>query len=108
MSRRDKRFGEGKAPARSWRAVRIEERKMVHITINGTEVDAPEGQTILQAAKTLGIKIPTLCHHEALSAYGSCRLCIVEIKKKGGARSSRRAITPWKRVLRCLPTRVGP
>ena len=56
---------------------------MVHITINGTEVDAPEEQTILQAAKTLGIKIPTLCHHDALSPYGSCRLCIVEIKKRG-------------------------
>ena len=56
---------------------------MVHMTINGTEVDAPEDQTILQAAKALGIKIPTLCHHDALSAYGSCRLCIVEIKKRG-------------------------
>jgi NADH dehydrogenase/NADH:ubiquinone oxidoreductase subunit G len=56
---------------------------MVHITINGTEVDAPEDHTILQAAKNLGIKIPTLCHHDALSPYGSCRLCIVEIKKRG-------------------------
>jgi NADH dehydrogenase/NADH:ubiquinone oxidoreductase subunit G len=56
---------------------------MARITINGTEVDAPEEQTILQAAKNLGIKIPTLCHHEALSAYGSCRLCVVEIEKKG-------------------------
>jgi NADH dehydrogenase/NADH:ubiquinone oxidoreductase subunit G len=56
---------------------------MIHMTINGTEVDAPEEQTILQAARTLGIKIPTLCHHDALSPYGSCRLCIVEIKKRG-------------------------
>ncbi len=56
---------------------------MVHMTINGTEVDAPEEQTILRTAKNLGIKIPTLCHHEALSPYGSCRLCIVEIKKRG-------------------------
>ena len=61
----------------------MEEKDMVHMTINGTEVDTPEDRTILQAARTLGIKIPTLCHHDALSAYGSCRLCIVEIKKRG-------------------------
>ena len=54
---------------------------MVRVTINGTEAQVPEERTILQAAKTTGVGIPTLCHHEALSPYGSCRLCIVEIKK---------------------------
>jgi NADH dehydrogenase/NADH:ubiquinone oxidoreductase subunit G len=59
---------------------------MARITIDGTEVDAPEEQTILQAANDVGIKIPALCRHEALSAYGSCRLCIVEIEKGGRRR----------------------
>jgi len=56
---------------------------MVKLVIDGTEVRAPEAWTILKAARTQGIGIPTLCHHEALSPYGACRLCIVEIRKRG-------------------------
>ena len=56
---------------------------MVNITIDGKTARIADGQTILQAAGSVGIKIPTLCHHEALSAYGSCRLCIVEIVRNG-------------------------
>jgi coenzyme F420 hydrogenase subunit beta len=46
----------------------------------------PKGTTVLEAAATLGIVIPTLCHHLGLSAYGACRVCIVEVIK--GERSS--------------------
>ena len=53
--------------------------KQVAMRINGIEVKAQEGMTILQAAKEAGIEIPALCHDERLSPYGACRLCSVEI-----------------------------
>ncbi|MCK4597839.1 (2Fe-2S)-binding protein [bacterium] len=52
---------------------------MPKIKIDGIEIDAREGWTILDAAKFLGIDIPTLCYREGLSAWGGCRLCLVEI-----------------------------
>jgi len=52
----------------------------VNITINGREIAAPAGITILQAARKAGIDIPTLCNHPALSAVGACRICIVDVK----------------------------
>jgi len=54
---------------------------MVTLKIDGMPVQVPEGATILQAAQKLGIWIPTLCHHEALTPTGGCRLCVVEIQK---------------------------
>ncbi len=48
-------------------------------TLNGAQVQAEAGQTILEAARAKGVEIPTLCHHPALEAYGGCRLCLVEI-----------------------------
>ena len=53
--------------------------KPVTLTINGQKVEAREGMTLLDAAKSAGIDIPTLCYHEMLSNYGACRLCVVEI-----------------------------
>lgn len=53
--------------------------QMIHIKINGRDVHAPAGITILEAARREGIFIPTLCHHEALEPEGTCRLCIVEV-----------------------------
>lgn len=53
---------------------------VVKLKIDGVEVTANEGETILSAAKRAGIKIPTLCYLDGLSSYGGCRLCIVEIK----------------------------
>jgi predicted molibdopterin-dependent oxidoreductase YjgC len=54
--------------------------KKIKLTIDGQEVSVPEGTTILEAAGKLGIKIPTLCYHPALSPIGSCRICVVEIE----------------------------
>src|SRR4030042_2916448 len=54
---------------------------MVTLNIDGRELKAEKGQTILQVARENGIDIPTLCHHEAIEPYGACRLCIVEISK---------------------------
>ena len=49
--------------------------------IDGKEVKAEEGTTLLQAAKQAGIEIPTLCYDDRLAPYGACRLCSVEITK---------------------------
>ena len=59
---------------------------MINLTINGKKIGALEGMTILQAAKRVGINIPTLCHHDSLSPYGVCRLCLVEINQRGRKR----------------------
>src|SRR5512136_2991649 len=62
--------------------IRTRRRVMaVTLTINGREVVAPEGSTILEAARTAGIAIPTLCHHRDLSNIGACRLCVVSVEK---------------------------
>ena len=53
------------------------------LQIDGREVKATEGMTILEAAQGAGIFIPTLCHHEKLEPYGGCRLCIVEVENRG-------------------------
>jgi len=60
------------------------EIKEVTLKIDDKEVKAKEGTSILEAAKTMGIDIPTLCYHKALSTFGSCRLCSVEIVDKTG------------------------
>jgi bidirectional [NiFe] hydrogenase diaphorase subunit len=61
--------------------------KEVSLTIDGKEVKAQDGMTILDAAKEAGIRIPTLCSHEGLSSYGACRLCSVEISRNGDGKS---------------------
>lgn len=56
----------------------------VKLTINGREVVAPKGQTILQAARKAGAYIPTLCYLSKTSPIGSCRLCVVEVEGTNG------------------------
>ena len=53
------------------------------LQIDGKEVGAGEGMTILEAAQSAGIWIPTLCHYEKLEPYGGCRICTVEIENRG-------------------------
>ena len=52
---------------------------MITLTMNGLPVMVEEGSTLLEAARFLGIEIPTLCHMDGLTPYGACRLCVVEI-----------------------------
>lgn len=52
---------------------------MINLTIDGKSIEVAVGTTVLEAAKQLGIKIPTLCHDDRLKPFGACRLCIVEI-----------------------------
>jgi bidirectional [NiFe] hydrogenase diaphorase subunit len=56
------------------------------LQIDGKEVGAREGMTVLAAARSVGISIPTLCHHEKLEPFGGCRICIVEVEVRGWTR----------------------
>lgn len=58
--------------------------KTINVKINGMDVTAPEGSTILEAAKLANIQIPTLCYLKEINEIGACRMCVVEVK---GARS---------------------
>ena len=57
---------------------------MVNLKINNIDVSVPAGSTILQAAKSANIEIPTLCYMKEINEIGACRICVVEVK---GARS---------------------
>jgi len=57
---------------------------MVELTINDINVKAEEGMTILDAAKSVGIAIPTLCHMKDLFPTGACRICVVEVEGMKG------------------------
>ncbi|RJQ22792.1 MAG: 4Fe-4S dicluster domain-containing protein [Nitrospiraceae bacterium] len=54
---------------------------MITVTINEKEITLDKPVTVLEAARKAGIKIPTLCYHEALKPYGGCRLCVVEVER---------------------------
>lgn len=56
-----------------------ENQKMVNLKINGMDVTVPEGSTILEAARVLGIEIPTLCYLKEINEIGACRICLVEV-----------------------------
>ena len=58
--------------------------KMVNLKIDGMDVSVPAGTTVLNAAASIGIKIPTLCYLKEINEIGACRVCVVEVK---GARS---------------------
>lgn len=60
------------------------EIKMVELTINNIKVKAEEGMTILDAAKSVGIHIPTLCHMKDMFPTGACRMCVVEVEGMRG------------------------
>ena len=53
---------------------------MLNVTIDGISIQAKEGSTILEAARTAGIEIPTLCYLKDLMPDASCRICLVEME----------------------------
>ena len=53
---------------------------MVNLTINNQNVQVEEGTTILEAAKSIGIEIPTLCYLKEINEIGACRVCVVEVE----------------------------
>jgi len=54
--------------------------ELINLTIDGYQVQVPKETTIFEAAKKININIPHLCYHEALSIYGACRVCVVEVE----------------------------
>ena len=54
---------------------------MPKLTIDGKEVEVPDGINVIQAAERLGIEIPHYCYHPAMTIVGNCRMCLVEIEK---------------------------
>jgi NADH dehydrogenase/NADH:ubiquinone oxidoreductase subunit G len=69
------------------------------LQIDGREVTAAPGMTVLEAAGRAGIEIPTLCHHEKLEPYGSCRLCTVEVESRGWSKLVAACVYPAEKGL---------
>ena len=59
---------------------------LIKIYIDGRAIEVEKGTTLLQAAKSAGIKIPTHCSDDSLEPYGACRMCLVEITRNGRKR----------------------
>ena len=64
------------------------EKEMVNLTIDNQKITVPKGTTILEAAKTAGIDIPTLCFLKEINEVGDCRMCIVEVEGRRGFATS--------------------
>jgi len=67
---------------------RSKAENMVSLTIDGFELSVPEGTSIMRAAMEAGIQVPKLCATDSLEAFGSCRLCLVEIQGRAGTPAS--------------------
>ncbi len=57
------------------------EVKTVNLSINGQQIQAPEGQLLIDAAKKVGIEIPAFCYYEGMALQAACRMCLVKIEK---------------------------
>ncbi len=73
--------------------------RTVTLTVDGGEVTVPEGTTIWEAARQLGIDIPVLCHEPRLRPVGVCRMCVVDIGERVMAASCVRAATDGMNVV---------
>jgi NADH dehydrogenase/NADH:ubiquinone oxidoreductase subunit G len=69
------------------------------LKIDGRDVEARAGMTILEAAQSAGIVIPTLCHHAKLDPYGACRICTVEAESNGRTRLVAACLYPVEKNL---------
>src|SRR5204863_6455206 len=61
---------------------------MVTLTIDGQQISVPEGTSIMRASMEAGIKVPKLCATDMVDAFGSCRLCLVEVEGRNGTPAS--------------------
>jgi NADH dehydrogenase/NADH:ubiquinone oxidoreductase subunit G len=69
------------------------------LQIDGKKVKAADGMTVLEAAQSADIFIPTLCHHEKLEPYGGCRLCTVEVEVRGWTKVAAACLYPVEQGL---------
>jgi NADH-quinone oxidoreductase chain G len=79
---------------------------LVTLTIDDREVTVPEGTTILEAAKSVGIEIPSLCYYEKLAPFGGCRICLVEIEKMRGLQTACTTVVRPEMVVRTASPEV--
>ncbi|UCC65986.1 MAG: (2Fe-2S)-binding protein [Deltaproteobacteria bacterium] len=77
----------------------MSEKELVRFKIDGLEVEAERGSMLLPVALDYGFEIPHLCHHEAVSPYGACRLCLVEVTKNGRTRMTTSCTYPVEDVI---------
>ena len=75
-------------PDRDFGTPAAKSKQMVTLTIDGFAVTVPEGTSIMRAAAEAGIQVPKLCATDSVEAFGSCRLCLVEIEGRNGTPSS--------------------
>ena len=78
----------------------------ISIKIDGKDVAASEDMTILEAAQSVGLSIPTVCHHEKLKPFGGCRLCTVEAEVGGRTNLVAACIYPVQKDM-VVKTRSG-
>ncbi len=75
-------------PDRDFGTPAAKSKQMVTLTIDGFDITVPEGTSIMRAAAEIGISVPRLCATDSVEAFGSCRLCLVEIEGRNGTPSS--------------------
>ncbi len=75
-------------PDRDYGTPAAKSKQMVTLTIDGFDVTVPEGTSIMRAAAEIGISVPKLCATDSVDAFGSCRLCLVEIEGRNGTPAS--------------------
>ena len=75
-------------PDRDFGTPAANSKQMVTLTIDGFDVTVPEGTSIMRAAAEAGIQVPKLCATDSVDAFGSCRLCLVEIEGRNGTPAS--------------------
>ena len=75
-------------PDRDFGTPAAKSKQMVTLTIDGFAVTVPEGTSIMRAAAEAGIQVPKLCATDSVDAFGSCRLCLVEIEGRNGTPAS--------------------
>ncbi len=75
---------------------------MINLYVNGIATQAEPGMKLLEVAQFMGIHIPTLCHHEGLTPYGACRLCVVEVGTGANSRLVSSCTYPATEGLRIL------
>jgi NADH dehydrogenase/NADH:ubiquinone oxidoreductase subunit G len=78
---------------------RVEKMGEIIVQIDGKEVKAAEGMTVLEAAQSADIFIPTLCHHDKLEPFGGCRICTVEVEVRGWTKLVAACLYPLEKDL---------
>src|SRR5271157_6278243 len=57
------------------------ETKLVHLKIDGRQVNVPAGTLVIEATRRMGIEVPSFCYYPGLSLQAACRMCLVEVER---------------------------